>query len=45
LPQGGDGPASLIDAGIGPAPLAAQDQAQRKRFTEEWVIVMEGKQP
>lgn len=51
LPQGVDGPASLIDAGIGrpirisPALLAARDQAQRKRFTKEWVTVMEGKQP
>ena len=51
LPYGVDGPTSLIDTGIGrpirigPALLAAQDQAQHKRFTEEWITVMEGKQP
>lgn len=51
LPSGVDGPASLVDTGvgrpirIGPALLAAQDQAQHKRFTEEWVTVMEGKGP
>ncbi|MXN48460.1 extracellular solute-binding protein [Shinella kummerowiae] len=51
LPRGVDGPASLVDTGIGrpirigPALLAAQDQAQHRRFTGEWSAVMRGKNP
>jgi iron(III) transport system substrate-binding protein len=42
LPAGVDGPVSLIESGIGrpirigPALLAAQDEAQRKRFIKDW---------
>ncbi|MBB4954629.1 iron(III) transport system substrate-binding protein [Agrobacterium vitis] len=42
LPPGVDGPVSLIESGIGrpirigPALLAAQDEAQRKRFIQDW---------
>lgn len=42
LPPGVDGPMSLIESGIGrpirigPALLAAQDEAQRRRFIQDW---------
>lgn len=42
LPPGVDGPAALMDSGIGrpirigPALLAAQDRAQRERFLADW---------
>lgn len=42
LPAGVDGPLSLIESGIGrpirigPALLAAQDEAQRRRFISDW---------
>jgi iron(III) transport system substrate-binding protein len=42
LPPGVDGPVSLIESGIGrpirigPALLAAQDEAQRRRFIRDW---------
>lgn len=42
LPPGVDGPLSLIESGIGrpirigPALLAAQDEAQRRRFIRDW---------
>ncbi|ANG98896.1 MULTISPECIES: ABC transporter substrate-binding protein [Brucella] len=46
LPSGVDGPPSLIESGvgrlvrIGPALLATQDGAQRKRFIDDWTEVM-----
>lgn len=46
LPVGVDGPASLIESGIGrpvriaPSLLATQDAAQRKRFIEDWTAIM-----
>ncbi|MBX8800272.1 ABC transporter substrate-binding protein [Pseudochrobactrum asaccharolyticum] len=46
LPAGVDGPPSLIESGvgrpvkIGPALLATQDAAQRKRFIDDWTNVM-----
>ncbi len=49
LPAGVDGPPSLIESGvgrpvrIGPALLATQDEAQRKRFIDDWTDVMASK--
>lgn len=49
LPEGVDGPQSLIESGvgrpvrIGPALLATQDAAQRRRFIEDWTDVMAAK--
>jgi iron(III) transport system substrate-binding protein len=49
LPRGVDGPPSLIESGvghpvrIGPALLATQDVAQRKRFIDDWTDVMASK--
>lgn len=46
MPAGVDGPSSLIESGvgrmvrIGPALLATQDAAQRKRFIDDWTEVM-----
>lgn len=46
MPAGVDGPPSLIESGvgrlirIGPALLATQDAAQRKRFIDDWTDVM-----
>jgi len=46
MPTGVDGPPSLIESGvgrlirIGPALLATQDAAQRKRFIDDWTDVM-----
>jgi iron(III) transport system substrate-binding protein len=47
LPAGVDGPASLMESGIGrpirigPALLAAQDEIQRRTFIEDWKRLME----
>lgn len=49
LPAGVDGPPSLVESGvgrpvrIGPALLATQDEAQRKRFIDDWTDVMASK--
>jgi iron(III) transport system substrate-binding protein len=48
LPAGVDGPASLMESGIGrpirigPALLAAQDEIQRRTFIEDWKRLIEG---
>lgn len=51
LPPGVDGPAALMDSGIGrpirigPALLAAQDEIQRQRFIDDWMSLIAHPQP